>query len=451
MRAESRALQLPLRRRIPLGAKHALAKCSNLLARLQHKLTARLSLRARIASSMVALVTAAGLLLATWTYLAQNRLEENVTYDLLAEEISNYEQRLRLDPGAEPLQSAQLRIYRSRDIAEVPREIARFKPGTYGPLRLNKRYVRVRVRDGEFGRLYVIYDVTTQLVEQRVAALFLAVGLGATVFLTAWVAYGWSGRLVGPVYQLAARLSEIDPQQRHLRIARDFAGNELEPIARSIDTFLERLDGFVEREQSFTATASHELRTPLAVIQGAVELLQEQTRSQPNATKALARIQRAVREMSEFTEALLALSREEHEPDGEDATCDVVALLPRMVEDQRSVAQNKTIALAVTARSLRVQAPDSMVAMVVGNLVRNALQHGHGSEIACSLQERTLTVTNHGQIAREHLPRLFERSFTTRPGGHGMGLYLVQRICERYHWKMELDSGVDGVVARVVF
>ena len=59
---------------------------------------------------MVALVTAAGLLLATWTYLAQKRLEENVTYDLLAEEITNYEQRLRLDPGAEPLQSAQLRL-----------------------------------------------------------------------------------------------------------------------------------------------------------------------------------------------------------------------------------------------------------------------------------------------------------------------------------------------------
>ena len=59
-----------------------------------------------------------------------------------------------------------------------------------------------------------------------------------------------------------------------MRIGAQFAGNELEPIARSIDTFMERLDGFVEREQSFTATASHELRTPLAVMRGAVELLE---------------------------------------------------------------------------------------------------------------------------------------------------------------------------------
>ena len=74
---------------------------------------------------------------------------------------------------------------------------------------------------------------------------------------------------------------------------------------------MERLDGFVEREQSFTATASHELRTPLAVMRGAVELLETQAADRPGAGKALARIQRAVREMTEFTDALLALSREQ--------------------------------------------------------------------------------------------------------------------------------------------
>ena len=60
---------------------------------------------------------------------------------------------------------------------------------------------------------------------------------------------------------MADRLTLIDPGERHVRIGAQFATNELEPIARSIDTFMERLDGFVEREQSFTATASHELRT----------------------------------------------------------------------------------------------------------------------------------------------------------------------------------------------
>ena len=138
---------------------------------------------------------------------------------------------------------------------------------------------------------------------------------------------------------------------------------------------MERLDGFVEREQSFTSTASHELRTPLAVMRGAVELLETQAADRPGAAKALARIQRAVREMTEFTDALLALSREQRA--ATDAACDVKAVLARIVEDQRSVAPDKRIVLEIEAGdALRVSAPESMVAMTIGNLVRNAVQHG---------------------------------------------------------------------------
>jgi len=420
---------------------------------------AQLNLRQRIAGTMMALVTAAGLLLAVWAMLANRRLEQNVTYDLLAEELTHYEQRLHSDPGTEPLQSAQLRIYRSRDIAELPRQIARYAPGTYGPVRINKRYMRVLVRDTEFGRLYITYDITTQLVEQRIASGILAVGVITTIFLTAWLAYGLSGRLVKPVRQLAARLSDIDPGERHLRIANEFAGNELEPIARSVDTFLERLDGFVEREQSFTSTASHELRTPLAVIQGAVELLSEQhANAKPQTQKALARIQRAVREMADFTDALLLLSREEDRNDSSsgmpNSVCDLAALLPRIVEDQQ--AMNRACEIHLEARvdsAMPIAAPDSMVAMVVSNLIRNAVQHCDAQGVQCELKPNRLLVRNAGNIAAEQESRLFQRGFTTRAGGHGMGLYLARRICDRYGWRVALSNverTVNGTATRYV-
>lgn len=411
----------------------------------------QLNLRQRIAGTMMAMVTAAGLLLAVWALLANRRLELNVTYDLLSEELTHYQQRLHQDPGTEPLQSAQLRIYRSRDIAELPREIARYAPGTYGPVRIDKRYLRVLVRDTEFGRLYITYDITTQLVEQRIAAGILAIGLITTILLTAWLAYKLSGRLVDPVKQLATRLSDIDPGERQLRIANEFVGNELAPIASSIDTFLERLDGFVEREQSFTATASHELRTPLAVIQGAVELLMEQHAGRTHSQKALARIQRAVREMAEFTDALLLLSREERRDDGADL-CDVSALLPRIVEDQQATAPQQQLSLDLNIdQPVRVAAPDSMVAMVLGNLIRNALQHSGGYPVRCRLDTTGFSVSNHGHIADAQREQLFNRGYTTRTGGHGMGLYLARRICDRYGWRIALTNRDEGVEARVSF
>lgn len=408
----------------------------------------RLSLRARIAGTMIALVASAGLVLSAWAYLADEQLKRNITLDLLSEELTHFEQRMRVDRGAEPLRSARLAIYRSSDLAELPRRIAMLKPGEMHRVRSGGRLLDVLVRDSDFGRLYITYDVTTYATQDAIALLVLAIGVIAIVIVAALAAAAISARLVEPVTALAERLTQIDPGERHVRIGAQFAGNELEPIARSVDMFMERLDGFVEREQSFTATASHELRTPLAVMRGAVELLETSAADRPGAGKALARIQRAVREMTEFTDALLALTREQRA--AAETTCDVNAVLARVVEDQRSVSPGKRIVLEIDAGTrLQVTAPESMVAMTIGNLVRNAVQHGTGGEVLCRSHGHELVVTNAGTLPTENLTG--PRRFTTHPGGHGMGLYLVRRICERYGWEIRLENGPRGVTARVGF
>lgn len=411
----------------------------------------RLNLRARIAGTMIALVAIAGTVLSAWAYLADERLKHNITLDLLSEELTHYEQRMRVDRGAEPLRSARLSIYRSSDLAELPRHIAMLKPGAMHRVRSEGRLLDVLVRDTDFGRLYITYDVTTHARQELLSILVLALGVAAIVVLAGLAAAAISRRLVEPVRALADRLTQIDPGQRHVRIGAQFAGNELEPIARSVDAFMERLDGFVEREQSFTATASHELRSPLAVMRGAVELLEAQAADRPAAAKALARIQRAVRDMTEFTDALLALSREQHAGTTSDAHCDVHAVLARVVEDQRSVGSERRIVLDVaSAETLNVAAPESMVAMTISNLVRNAVQHGTGKEVVCESRGRELIVSNSGTLPAGDLSNTSYR-FTTHPAGHGMGLYLVRRICERYGWSIRLENTSEGVRATVEF
>jgi signal transduction histidine kinase len=412
---------------------------------------AQLSLRARIAGTMIALLAIAGLILSAFAYLADERLKRNITFELLSEELTHFEQRMHADRGAEPLRSARLRIYRSSDIAELPRDIARLRPGEMHRVKSGRRTLEVLVRDGNFGRLYITYDITTYATQEKLALLALGLGVLGVVIIAGLAATAISRRLVEPITALANRLTQIDPGQRHVRIGAQFAGNELEPIARSIDTFMERLDGFVEREQSFTATASHELRTPLAVMRGAVELLETQSVGRPGASKAIARIQRAVREMTEFTDALLALSREPQSAVPAETTCDVYAVLARVIEDQRSVAPEKNIVLDIRSGSqLRVAAPESMVAMTLGNLVRNAVQHGTGGDILCRADGRELVVSNAGALPAGQLENIPPR-FTSHPGGHGMGLYLVRRICERYGWAIRLENAGDGVTATLAF
>jgi signal transduction histidine kinase len=156
--------------------------------------------------------------------------------------------------------------------------------------------------------------------------------------------------------------------------------------------------------------------------------------------------------MSEFTDALLMLSREEHATRPADADTELTPLLLRVVEDHRSVVPGKRIAIEIEeGNDPQIAAPESMVAMVIGNIVRNALQHGTGSEVVCKLHGRELTVTNGGALPDVDLSRVPLRRFTTRQGGHGMGLYLVRRICERYRWAIRLENSAGGVLATVGF
>ena len=134
-----------------------------------------------------------------WAYLADERLKRNITLDLLSEELTHFEQRMRVDRGAEPLRSARLSIYRSSDLAELPRHIAMLRPGEMHRVRSGGRLLDVLVRDGDFGRLYITYDVTTYATQDAIALLVLALGVIAIVVVAALAAVrpspaGWSNR-----------------------------------------------------------------------------------------------------------------------------------------------------------------------------------------------------------------------------------------------------------------
>jgi signal transduction histidine kinase len=155
--------------------------------------------------------------------------------------------------------------------------------------------------------------------------------------------------------------------------------------------------------------------------------------------------------MTEFTDALLTLSREERAARDSDAGCEIQQMLTRIVDDLRSVTPHKKITVAIEPNeTVRVAAPESMVAMLIGNIVRNALQHGTADDVYCRLQGRELSVSNAGALPPTD-PSQPTRRFTTHPSGHGMGLYLVRRICERYRWDIRLENTARGVEARVGF
>ena len=412
----------------------------------------QLSLRSRFLAGILFCVGLTLVLLAFWAALVQERVEQGLLDDVMQTNLALYENFVAHHDSTNQPNSRTLRSYRATS-ADLPHELAGLQPGNHPRVAVEGRLYQVLVADLPSGRVYISYDVTPHERREALAWAWFILILGVMLVLIILTARWASRSILAPVTSLAERLSRIDPRERNVRIAAEYSSDELAPIAASVDRFLERLDALVEREQSFTATASHELRTPLAVIQGATEILTEQTRERPAAQKALTRIRRAAAEMSEFIHALLMLSREAHVESDPGEMCNVGELVPRVVEDQRDLLNGRAVELACNCKSeLRVQAPSSLVTIVVSNLFRNAVAHTPSGAISCEIEGRTLAIRDSGTgIAPEHIEQVFDRNFTTRPGGYGVGLYLTKRICDRYGWVVKLDSTSAGTTATVTF
>jgi signal transduction histidine kinase len=82
--------------------------------------------------------------------------------------------------------------------------------------------------------------------------------------------------------------------------------------------------------------------------------------------------------------------------------------------------------------------------VVVSNLLRNACSYTDEGRIDVILEQDRLTVRDTGiGMSEDSTARAFEpfyRADPARPQGTGLGLSIVRRLCDRFGWKVELES-----------
>jgi two-component system phosphate regulon sensor histidine kinase PhoR len=237
----------------------------------------------------------------------------------------------------------------------------------------------------------------------------------------------------------------------------DYEGDDVGAVVVLNDvTRLKRLEA-VRRD--FVANVSHELKTPVTSIKGFAETLEDGALDDPEAARRFVRIIAGQADrLNSIIEDLLALSTLEQQGDSpllqleEADLCDVVAVA---LEVCGSKAKAKRI-------ELREECPECLLARVspplleqaVVNLVDNAVKYSaDGGVVVVTLEERSgevvVSVTDEGQgVAREHLPRLFERFYRVDKarsrdlGGTGLGLAIVKHIAQIHGGRVSVESVV---------
>lgn len=297
------------------------------------------------------------------------------------------------------------------------------------------------------GRLITMVDIEALESQQNRDALVSALW-GLLLFLAIVCVIVWlHANLVRPVRDLADRMRTIDPGTPGQRLPTSYKREEIQVIAQASNAHLERVEQFIEREKSLLDQASHEFRTPIAIISGAVDVLQQMPL--PVASKpVLDRIGHAVGDLSETMVALLYLARES-DPGADPADVTVLhELLPRLVADHEHLLNDTSARVRIGAlEPAFVAAPEAMVRIAVGNLIRNAIENTAAGEIFVLLQGGVLSIIDSGsgfdpvEAARRYREGLRNASPAR---GQGLGLYLIGRMCDRFGWKLSMEPAARG-------
>jgi signal transduction histidine kinase len=414
----------------------------------------RRRLRSRLILSFLLFGTLLSVLFAVAALALQSWLEDALIARTLADEVDQYISDLREDPTlVEPFYS-RLQGYVTRpERAEiVPPPFRDLDSGVHS-VRTDQGFFKAAIRKDDDFWVFLTYDVS----ENRELLRRLVWGLVAAVLFFSMLSLAlgiWSaGRVMAPVSALARRLEALDETTAAGSLKRHFPDDEVGQLAAALDDYARRLQELVERDKAFNADVSHELRTPLAVISGATELMLSQPDLSDRNRERLLRIARAARQSTDTTTALLHLVRSERANDGNQPAQDVGKIASQVLDQYRPLVGERKLALVFEpVDSVSVIAPDSVVSVILGNLIGNAIRYTSEGEVRVRIERGMARILDTGPgIAEEELPRVFDRHFrgrqTSGSKGSGLGLSIVKRLCDLYGWAIEFSNREQGGLA----
>ncbi len=270
---------------------------------------------------------------------------------------------------------------------------------------------------------------------------------------------------VAPVMILSFQLSlhfiimlSVRKSEKILSEARrkaEVSGNEVE---------LERSQRLAH--EMFMAMFSHEVRTPLAVIDTAAQSLTVLERKQGGAEQRQQRYQRirdAVARINELLQMSLVRGRLE-QPEGREVAVayDVAKLISSVVQEFSEQSRKRLDLQGVAAcLEVRLNVPPALLVVVVRNLIDNALKYSPVDtqvEVSANIveQQLVLSVRDHGQGMTGYAQqRMFERYFRASERedvpGLGLGLFVVKEVVDRYHGRIEVETGEEGTCMTCYF
>ncbi len=317
-------------------------------------------------------------------------------------------------------------------------------------------------KNGE--RLYLLFDGESVLRLALFFGIFPLTIVLLLVYITAWWVYRESNYLLSPIVWLANKFDRFDPAHASasLEDLSDIPGDvdwEVEKLVTSFSSYSRRIKRFVERERAFTRDASHEFRTPLTVIKMASDLLLAEQDLDDYSKKYVTRIKGSAQDMEELIDAFLILARETDKEFVDEYTV-IADVVEREIRSAEMYLQGKPVSIEIDEQyPLELHTARKVVAIVLGNLIRNAILYTNEGSVTITIKEHSVIIKDTGiGMTEDQTKKIFQPYYRAKQDGktdrkgYGVGLTIVKRLSNRFNWVVDVDSDVNvGTTIEVIF
>lgn len=412
----------------------------------------------RVAFSFACFGGIISLVLCVWVYFAVQELGMRIVDRNLTDEMDDFIARRTRNPSSTPLKTTTLMGFvhpAKQTDPSVPPPLLKLQPGLHN-IDINHISYRALVKKTQNMSFFILYDHTLLHKKWELHFLFILImsSLGMTV-IAAIGGYGLTSWVIAPIKDLAREVNAMTEIAPGKKLSRHFSRDALGELAKVLAHRQDQLLNLIERERAFATDVSHELRNPLAIIQGVVEILQNDHSLSNSIANPIHRLARAVSDINILTSALLLLARAEVDKTPSHAVCLVSEVIDKVLERNQFRLKGKSAKLRVQIDAQpQLNAEPVFVQIVIGNLIRNAFNFIHHGEVHIQLEKESLTITDTGVGMDPHvLEKIFQKPFKgTASQGSGVGLTLVKRICDHHGWQVTIQSQPNqGTTAQFLF
>ena len=250
-----------------------------------------------------------------------------------------------------------------------------------------------------------------------------------------------SGKIWKDFYDTIKKINNYDINSQEQFKLEQSDITEFDELNRVLIKMIDRIQLNYSNMKEYAENASHELQTPLSIINAKMELLLQSGNLEEKQLKSVLEAYEASNRLSRVNKTLLLLAKIENRQFPESKLINPKEIFEYQLDILEDLIVSKELKISAQYdEGVEIKMNPYLADVLFSNLIKNAIRHNvAGGKIIIESTARYLMISNTGTELKSNPEDIFKRFYKSSISKEslGLGLAIVQKICEVYDFKLK--------------